>query len=164
MTTTRTAMYVATACHSSLRSQHVAETAKANLRKQRLRPASATTTTVDPAEPTTTEETTTTSAIEELPDTTVDTEPATTETTAAGTGDRFLPDDLGRRVDSVSGVDTPGEIVELLGNVWVFVPSEPDPNDASVIPPLPEDREIPDWLRLRPGSHLRTDHSGPSTR
>lgn len=48
----------------------------------------------------------------------------------------------GPRVDSVPGVDSPGEIVELLDGVWVFIPSEADPDDPNVVPPLAEDTEI----------------------
>ena len=51
-------------------------------------------------------------------------------------------DDLGPRLDSVPGVESPGEIIELVDNVWFFVPSEPVEGDANVVPPLPEDIEI----------------------
>jgi hypothetical protein len=100
-------------------------------------PTRAPTTTIDPDA-----STTTTSTTEPPLVTTLATEPTSTDTTTLVIGEGFLPDDLGQRVDSAPGVNSPGEIVELLENVWIFVPSEPDPNDASVIPPLPEDREI----------------------
>ncbi len=74
-------------------------------------------------------------------ETTKPTEPPTETTTAVEPGG-FLPADLGTPVDGAPGVDTPGEIVELIDNVWIFVPTEPDPNDANVVPPLPEDIEI----------------------
>ena len=63
------------------------------------------------------------------------------ETTTAGSGG-FLPDDLGPTVDSVPGVNSGGEITQLMEGVWIFVPSEADPADANVIPPLPEDADI----------------------
>jgi hypothetical protein len=71
-------------------------------------------------------ETTTTEAVAALP--------TTTEGVASAIG--------GSRVDSVPGVDSPGEIIELLDGVWVFIPSETDPDDPNVVPPLPEDAEI----------------------
>jgi hypothetical protein len=42
----------------------------------------------------------------------------------------------------VSGIDTPGEIVELADMVFLFVPSEADPEDSNVVVPTPEDAEI----------------------
>jgi hypothetical protein len=99
-------------------------------------PTRAPTTTIDPDA-----STTTTSTTEPPLVTTLATEPTSTDTTV-DVGEGFLPADLGPRVDAAPGVNSPGEIVELLDNVWIFVPSEPDPNDASVLPPLPEDREI----------------------
>jgi hypothetical protein len=53
-----------------------------------------------------------------------------------------LPDNIGAKVDNAPGVTTPGDIRELLPNAWVFIPSEPDPNDTHVQPPLPEDIDI----------------------
>jgi hypothetical protein len=53
-----------------------------------------------------------------------------------------LPDSIGAKVDNAPGVTTPGDIRELLPNAWVFIPSEPDPNDTHVQPPLPEDIDI----------------------
>jgi hypothetical protein len=97
-------------------------------------PTRAPTTTIDP------DASTTTSTTEPPVVTTLATEPTSTDTTVDVDG--FLPDDLGPRVDAAPGVNSPGEIVELFANVWIFIPSEPDPNDASVIPPLPEDSEI----------------------
>ncbi len=64
-----------------------------------------------------------------------------TSTTVADQGG-FLPEELGPRVDSVPGVNSAGEITQLLEGVWIFVPTEPDPADANVVPPLPEDAEI----------------------
>jgi hypothetical protein len=96
-------------------------------------PTRASTTTIDPTDPTTTSttSTTTTSTVaDSTPDTTI------------GTGDGFLPADLGPRLDSVPGVNTPGELIEIFDNVVMFIPSEPDPNDLNVQPPLPEDRDI----------------------
>ncbi|MFN3254292.1 MAG: hypothetical protein ACE37B_01225 [Ilumatobacter sp.] len=63
------------------------------------------------------------------------------ETTTAGSGG-YLPDDLGPTVDSVPGVKSGGDIVELADQVWLFVPSESDSEDPNVRPPLPEDAEI----------------------
>ncbi|MEP6298207.1 MAG: hypothetical protein ABJ382_12845, partial [Ilumatobacter sp.] len=57
-------------------------------------------------------------------------------------GGGFLPEELGPRVDSVPGVNSAGEITQLLDGVWIFVATEPDPADANVVPPLPEDAEI----------------------
>lgn len=68
--------------------------------------------------------------------------PPTVTTTTTVEPDDFLPEDLGTPVDSAPGVDSPGEVVELMDNVWLFIPSEPDPEDANVIPPLPEDADI----------------------
>ena len=45
-------------------------------------------------------------------------------------------------VDSAPGVNSPGEIRELMPKMWVFIPSAPDPADIHVQPPLPEDIEI----------------------
>ncbi|MEP1123701.1 MAG: hypothetical protein ABJH68_07410 [Ilumatobacter sp.] len=53
-----------------------------------------------------------------------------------------MPEELGPRVDSVPGVNSAGEITQLLDGVWIFVATEPDPADANVVPPLPEDAEI----------------------
>jgi hypothetical protein len=39
-------------------------------------------------------------------------------------------------------VGSPGEIVELSEKVWLFVPSEADPDDANVQPALDEDADI----------------------
>lgn len=66
---------------------------------------------------------------------------AETSTTIADDGS-FLPNGLGTQVDSVPGVNSAGEIVELDEKVWLFIPSESDPEDANVQPPLPEDAEI----------------------
>jgi hypothetical protein len=96
-------------------------------------PTRASTTTIDPTAPTsttTTSTTTTTTVADSTPDTTI------------GTGDGFLPADLGPRLDSVPGVNTPGELIEIFDNVVMFIPGEPDPNDLNVQPPLPEDRDI----------------------
>ncbi len=64
----------------------------------------------------------------------------TTTTTQEPTG--FIPDGLGTPVDSAPGVSSPGEVVELIENVWIFIPSEADENDANVVPPLAEDEHI----------------------
>jgi hypothetical protein len=53
-----------------------------------------------------------------------------------------LASDLGPRLDSVPGVESPGQIIELVDMVALFIPSETDPADANVAPPLPEDIEI----------------------
>lgn len=58
------------------------------------------------------------------------------------TADASPTDDLGPRLDSVPGVESPGEIIELVDMVALFIPSEVDPDDANVAPPLPEDIEI----------------------
>jgi len=42
----------------------------------------------------------------------------------------------------VPGVNSAGEITKLLDGVWIFVATEPDPADANVVQPLPEDAEI----------------------
>ncbi len=73
--------------------------------------------------------------------TTTESSPPVTTTTAVES-ESFLPADLGTPVDGAPGVDTPGEVVELIDMVWLFVPSEPDPDDASVVVPLPEDADI----------------------
>jgi hypothetical protein len=97
-------------------------------------------------------ETTSTPAQTEPPVTTLTSErPTTTETpsptdvetstTVANQGG-FLPEDLGPRVDSVPGVNSAGEITQLLDGVWIFVATEPDPADPNVVSPLPEDAEI----------------------
>lgn len=91
-------------------------------------------TTVDGSEPTETEAPTTSTAVSQSTDLPAETTTLETE--------GLLPDDLGTRVDGAPGVNSPGEIVELIDNVWLFVPSEPDPQDASVAVPLPEDAEI----------------------
>lgn len=81
-----------------------------------------------------------------LPPPTTDGDTTTTEssdTTTTGVESvGFLPADFGTPVDGAPGVDTPGEIVELIDGVHLFVPSEPDPDDASVVVPLPEDSDI----------------------
>ena len=74
-----------------------------------------------------------------------ETSPPTTESVATTVADTSLPpqiDDLGPALDSVPGVNSPGEIIELLDMVALFIPSDTDPNDANVSPPLPEDLEI----------------------
>ena len=67
---------------------------------------------------------------------------STSEQTTTVADQGFLPEALGPRVDSVPGVNSAGEITQLLDGVWVFVPTEPDPADANVVPRLPEDAEI----------------------
>lgn len=67
---------------------------------------------------------------------------ATTTEPDANAEGGYLPADLGTVVDSAPGVDSPGEVTELIDNVWFFVPSEPVENDPNVVPPLPEDQEI----------------------
>lgn len=88
-------------------------------------------TTIGPSE----ESTTSTTGAE---NSTTSASPTTTEPDS----DRYLPDGVGTVVDSAPGVDSPGEVTELIENVWFFVPSEPVDGDANVVPPLPEDREI----------------------
>ena len=144
MTTTRPARYLATV---SLLVALVACGGNSDSAPEETAPppSRASTTTVDPTDSavSTTASTSTTSPTTSAPPvTTADSLPDTTATTETENGGSFLPDDLGRRVDSVPGVDTPGEIVELLENVWIFIPTEGDPNDASVVPPLPEDADI----------------------
>jgi hypothetical protein len=56
--------------------------------------------------------------------------------------DRYLPDGLGTVIDSAPGVDSPGQVIELIDNVWFFVASETVDGDPNVIPPLPEDRDL----------------------
>ncbi|MGK2886394.1 MAG: hypothetical protein ACSLE8_16745 [Rhodococcus sp. (in: high G+C Gram-positive bacteria)] len=73
---------------------------------------------------------------------TTTTEASLSETTTTLGSINFLPADLGTPVDGAPGVDTPGEVVELIDMVWLFVPSESDPDDASVVVPLPEDADI----------------------
>ncbi len=99
-------------------------------------------------------ESTTTGSLSESTDatavtTSVETDPPTTpaiETTApevTGAPDEpFLTDVPGRLVDSAPNVNSPGEIYELMPKLWLFIPSEPDPNDPNVIQPSPEDAEI----------------------
>ncbi|MFN3256256.1 MAG: hypothetical protein ACE37B_11205 [Ilumatobacter sp.] len=74
------------------------------------------------------------------------TDPATTSSSSSippsTTEDPSPADDLGPRLDSVPGVESPGEIIELVDMVALFIPSEADPADANVAPPLPEDLEI----------------------
>ena len=101
------------------------------------------------SEPVVTGSSSTASPTERPPSTTVEssaTQPSTTaETTAPTTepdDDRFLPEGLGTVVDSAPGVNSPGEITELIDNVWFFVPSETVEDDSNVVPPLPEDRDI----------------------
>ncbi|MEM1333363.1 MAG: hypothetical protein AAGG08_07890 [Actinomycetota bacterium] len=67
---------------------------------------------------------------------------STTSTTAVPPATSDLPEDLGRRLDSVPGVDSPGEIIELVEMVTVFVPSEDDPDDVNVSVPAENDFEI----------------------
>lgn len=67
---------------------------------------------------------------------------STTSTTTAPKATSDLPDDLGRRLDSVPGVDSPGEIIELIDMVTVFVPTEDDPDDVNVSVPTEDDFEI----------------------
>lgn len=69
------------------------------------------------------------------------TEPEESTTTAANP-DGFLPADLGTPVDSAPGVNSPGEVVELMEMVWLYVPTEADPDDANVVVPLAEDAPI----------------------
>lgn len=73
------------------------------------------------------------------PTTTIEISPETTTTVESG---GFLPEDLGTRVDGAPGIDSPGEVIELSNLVWLFVPTEPDADDANVVVPLPEDAEI----------------------
>ena len=101
-------------------------------------PVDPTTSTLESTPPTDdTVETTSTTAAESP----TSTEPEESTTTTAEPGG-FLPADLGTPVDSAPGIDSPGEIVEMIDNVWIFIPAEEDPDDANVIPPLPEDAEI----------------------
>lgn len=102
------------------------------------------------SEPVATGSSSTTSPTDPSPSTTVETvatEPSTS-TSATSTppyepdDDRFLPEGLGTVVDSAPGVNSPGEITELIDNVWFFVPSETVDGDSNVVPPLPEDRDI----------------------
>ena len=60
----------------------------------------------------------------------------------APSGFGVLQPEIGTKVDAAPGVTTPGDIRELSPNTWIFIPSEPDPNDARIQPPLPEDIEI----------------------
>jgi hypothetical protein len=73
-----------------------------------------------------------------IPSTPNPTSPPSSDLTSA----RYLPDELGMVVESAPGVDTPGEITELIDNVWFFVPSEGSPTDPNVVPPGPDDRDI----------------------
>ncbi len=102
------------------------------------------------SEPVVTGSSSTASPTDPPPSTTVETvatEPSTS-TSATSTpptepdDDRFLPEGLGTVVDSAPGVNSPGEITELIDNVWFFVPSETVEDDSNVVPPLPEDRDI----------------------
>lgn len=71
------------------------------------------------------------------------TEPSAVDTTTtAPEPGGFLPADLGTPVDGAPGIDSPGEVVQLIDNVWLFVPTEANPEDANIVPPLPEDVEI----------------------
>lgn len=98
--------------------------------------------------PTTSESTTQSEPVESdganAPSTT--TEPAASSSSSpvevSTTADGSPTDDLGPRLDSVPGVDSPGEIIELVDMVALFIPSEADPADVNVAPPLPEDIEI----------------------
>ncbi len=87
--------------------------------------------------PTSTSTDSTTTATPTTPPTS-EPEPSTTVDPAPSA----LPDDLGPRLDSVPGVNSPGEIIEIAEMVALLVPSEPDDNDANVAVPLPEDIEI----------------------
>jgi hypothetical protein len=68
------------------------------------------------------------------------TSPTSTLSTVATT--ELLPDGIGKKVNAAPGVNTPGDIRELMPNVWVFIPSAPDPNDNHVQPPLAGDIDI----------------------
>jgi len=74
------------------------------------------------------------------------TDPATTSSSSSiapsTTEDPSPANDLGPRLDSVPGVASSGEIIELVEMVALFIPSEADPADVNVAPPLPEDIEI----------------------
>jgi hypothetical protein len=102
---------------------------------------SARATTVDSTDSTITSTSTTTSTTSTSTSTTTTLAVAAPET-IAGNGDGFLSADLGPRLVSVPGVNSPGELIEIFDNVVMFIPSEPDPNDNNVYPPLPEDKEI----------------------
>ena len=74
---------------------------------------------------------------------------STATSTAATVADSTAPSTTGAPlviggtvVDSAPGVNSPGEIRELMPKMWVFIPSAPDPADIHVQPPLPEDIEI----------------------
>lgn len=88
--------------------------------------------------PSTSSSTDTTTAETPTTPPTSETEPSTTVDPAPSD----LPDDLGPRLDSVPGVDSAGEIIEIADMVALFIPSEPDDDDANVAVPLPEDVEI----------------------
>ncbi len=95
-----------------------------------------------PSSPTPTESITTESVTPTTSSSTSTTTSVAATTPTTDVPDRYLPDELGTVVDSAPGVDSPGEVTELIDNVWFFVPSEPVEGDANVVPPLPEDREI----------------------
>lgn len=80
-----------------------------------------------------TEVATTSTTVTEPPDETTSAPPETT---------RLLPEDLGTPVDRAPGVESPGEVIELVDMVWLFVPTASDPDDANVVVPLPEDAAI----------------------
>jgi hypothetical protein len=67
-------------------------------------------------------------------------------TTVAGPV-RLTPEDLGplvepARLEGVPGMPVPGEVVELLPMVWMYLPSVFDQSDPSVIPPAPEHADV----------------------
>lgn len=80
-------------------------------------------------------------ATAEVQSTTTDETVPDSTTTEPETGG-FLPGDLGTPVDGAPGVESPGEVIELVDMVWLFVPTVSDPDDANIVVPLPEDADV----------------------
>ena len=120
-------------------------------------PTSPTTTTTTVASPTTTAVTSTTSTSTSTTVTAdgsstsvpLEAEPSTTApgslvpTTVPGGGAVALSEGgPWTRVDSAPGVTTPGLVYELMPKLWVFLPTEEDPDDGSLFVPSPDDIPI----------------------
>ncbi len=114
--------------------------------------------------PESTDATAVTTSVETDPPTTPATETTETDTTAAAE-EPFLSDVPGRLVDTAPNVNSAGEIYELMPKLWLFIPSEPDPNDPNVIVPSPEDAEIlAAYARYTAAAYARVDAGTDSAR
>ena len=122
-----------TACTSSSRTSKATVTAPVPTAPPTVT-ANVATSTSTTGTPTTTA---TTRTVASVATTTPPTAPPSTVTTAV-----LLPDGIGTKVNAAPGVNTPGDIRQLIPKMWVFIPSATDPNDNHVQPPRPGDIDI----------------------